>query len=77
MHFFKPGDLLDVKWVIIEFLGRGGISEVYLAGNTDRKIEAAIKITSHGQMSTPLGKFLLKLPKAGVSMKACLLELSS
>ena len=48
---FKPGKVLDDKWIIIELIGRGAMGEVYRAHQTNLKRDVAIKIISEDVMS--------------------------
>jgi hypothetical protein len=42
----EVGTLLDDKWVILEFIDRGGMGEVYRAHQVNLKRDVAIKIIS-------------------------------
>jgi serine/threonine protein kinase len=48
---FKPGKVLDDKWIIIELIGKGAMGEVYRAHQTNLKRDVAIKIISEDVMS--------------------------
>jgi len=48
---FKPGKVLDDKWIIIELIGRGAMGEVYRAHQTNLKRDVAIKIISDDVMA--------------------------
>ncbi len=48
---FKPGKILDGKWIIIELIGKGAMGEVYRAHQTNLKRDVAIKIISDDVMS--------------------------
>jgi len=48
---FKPGKVLDNKWIIIERIGKGAMGEVYRAHQTNLKRDVAIKIISEDVMS--------------------------
>ncbi len=43
---FEIGTVLDGKWVILEFVGKGGMGEVYRAHQLNLKRDVAIKIIS-------------------------------
>lgn len=43
---FKPGTVLEDKWIIIELIGKGAMGEVYRAHQTNLKRDVAIKIIS-------------------------------
>ena len=47
---FKPGKILDDKWIIIELVGRGAMGEVYRAHQMNLKRDVAIKIISEEVM---------------------------
>jgi hypothetical protein len=40
------GDVLNNKWVVLEFIGKGGMGEVYRAHQTNLKRDVAIKVIS-------------------------------
>lgn len=44
--FFKIGNIIDDKWVIVEMIGKGGMAEVYRAHQLNLKRDVAIKIVS-------------------------------
>jgi len=46
------GTVLDGKWVILEFLGKGGMGEVYRAHQLNLKRDVAIKIVSREWLDT-------------------------
>jgi len=43
---FKVGDVLNNKWVILSFIGKGGMGEVYRAHQTNLNRDVAIKVVS-------------------------------
>jgi serine/threonine-protein kinase len=43
---FKPGTVLEDKWIIIELIGKGAMGEVYRAHQANLKRDVAIKIIS-------------------------------
>ena len=43
---FNVGDVLNDKWVILEFIGKGGMGEVYRAHQTRLNRDVAIKVVS-------------------------------
>ncbi len=43
---FKVGDVLNNKWVILEFIDKGGMGEVYRAHQTNLNRDVAIKVVS-------------------------------
>ena len=42
----KVGDVLNQKWVILEFIDKGGMGEVYRAHQTNLNRDVAIKVIS-------------------------------
>ncbi len=49
---FKPGTVLEDKWIIIELIGKGAMGEVYRAHQTNLKRDVAIKIISQEVLAT-------------------------
>lgn len=48
---FKPGTVLDGKWIIMELIGRGAMGEVYRAHQSNLKRDVAIKVISEDVLS--------------------------
>jgi len=42
----KVGDVLNNKWVILNFIGKGGMGEVYRAHQSNLNCDVAIKVVS-------------------------------
>ena len=42
----KPGDVLNDKWVVLQFIGKGGMGEVYRAHQLNLNRDVALKIAS-------------------------------
>ena len=42
----KIGTVLNDKWIILEFIGKGGMGEVYCAHQSNLKRDVAIKVIS-------------------------------
>ncbi|MCJ7772739.1 MAG: serine/threonine protein kinase, partial [Desulfobacterales bacterium] len=65
--FFKIGNIIDDKWVIVETIGKGGMAEVYRAHQINLKRDVAIKVVSEEmlqsfeddekEIKTALGRF--------------------
>ena len=49
---FKPGKIIDDKWIIIEMIGQGGMGEVYRAHQMNLKRDVAIKIVSEEMLKS-------------------------
>jgi serine/threonine-protein kinase len=45
-HIFKPGNVINDKWVILEFIGKGAMGEVYRAHQLNLQRDVAIKVVS-------------------------------
>ncbi len=51
-RIFKTGYVLNDKWVIIEFVGKGAMGEVYRAHQLNLKRDVAIKVISQEMLAT-------------------------
>ena len=51
-NIFKPGHVLSDKWVIIEFVGKGAMGEVYRAHQLNLKRDVAIKVISQEMLES-------------------------
>jgi serine/threonine-protein kinase len=51
-NIFKTGYVLDDKWVIIEFVGKGAMGEVYRAHQLNLKRDVAIKVISQEMLQS-------------------------
>jgi serine/threonine protein kinase len=51
-HIFKIGYVLNDKWVIIEFVGKGAMGEVYRAHQLNLKRDVAIKVISQEMLES-------------------------
>lgn len=51
-NIFKTGYVLNDKWVIIEFIGKGAMGEVYRAHQLNLKRDVAIKVISPEMLSS-------------------------
>jgi serine/threonine-protein kinase len=51
-NIFKPGHVLNDKWVIIEFVGKGAMGEVYRAHQLNLKRDVAIKVISQKMLES-------------------------
>jgi serine/threonine protein kinase len=51
-RIFKTGYVLNDKWVIIEFVGKGAMGEVYRAHQLNLKRDVAIKVISREMLET-------------------------
>jgi serine/threonine-protein kinase len=45
-HIFEPGNVINDKWVILEFIGKGAMGEVYRAHQLNLQRDVAIKVVS-------------------------------
>jgi serine/threonine-protein kinase len=45
-HIFEPGKVINDKWVILEFIGKGAMGEVYRAHQLNLQRDVAIKVVS-------------------------------
>jgi serine/threonine protein kinase len=50
--FFKIGNIIDDKWVIVEMIGKGGMAEVYRAHQLNLKRDVAIKVVSEEMLQS-------------------------
>ena len=50
-RIFKTGYVLNDKWVIIEFIDKGAMGEVYRAHQLNLKRDVAIKVISQEMLS--------------------------
>ena len=51
-NIFKTGYVLNDKWVIIEFVGKGAMGEVYRAHQLNLKRDVAIKVISREMLAS-------------------------
>ena len=51
-HTLPPGTVIQNKWILLEFIAKGGMGEVYRAHQTNLKRDVAIKIISPGWIET-------------------------
>ena len=51
-RIFKTGHVLNNKWVIIEFVGKGAMGEVYRAHQLKLKRDVAIKVISQEMLES-------------------------
>jgi len=51
-NIFKTGFVLNDKWVIIEFVGKGAMGEVYRAHQLNLKRDVAIKVISQEMLAS-------------------------
>ncbi len=51
-RIFKTGHVLNDKWVIIEFIGKGAMGEVYRAHQLNLKRDVAIKVISQEMLQS-------------------------
>jgi serine/threonine-protein kinase len=45
-HIFEPGNVINDKWVILEFIGKGAMGEVYRSHQLNLQRDVAIKVVS-------------------------------
>ena len=53
-HTLQPGTVIEDKWIILEFLGKGGMGEVYRAHQLNLKRDVAFKIISREWLDSVL-----------------------
>jgi serine/threonine-protein kinase len=51
---FSPGDIVQDKWVILEFIDKGAFGEVYRAHQLNLQRDVAIKVVSQDWLKTTL-----------------------
>lgn len=59
-NIFKAGFVLNDKWVIIEFIGKGAMGEVYRAHQLNFKREVAIKVISQEMLKSSEKTILIR-----------------
>ena len=50
---FTPGNVIDNKYVVLEFIGKGAFGEVYRAYQLNLQRDVAIKVVSHDWLRSP------------------------
>ncbi len=51
---FSPGNIIQDKWVILEFIGKGAFGEVYRAHQLNLQRDVAIKVVSQEWLKSSL-----------------------